>query len=64
MSSTAPQELAAAVSSVAVGLLLALPVRDHLHDRSQTTWGDFDSFGKSTAREFGPRDNDPGLLAA
>lgn len=63
MSTTAPQELAAAVSSVAVGLLMALPVRDHLHDRTTTSWGDFDSFGSSTAREFGPQDND-GLLAA
>lgn len=64
MSTTASQELAAAVSSVAVGLLMALPVRDHLHDRTHTSWGDFDSFGKSAAREFGPRDNDPGLMAA
>lgn len=64
MSTTAPQELATAVSSVAVGLLMALPVRDHLHDRSLTPWGDFDSFGASTGREFGPQEHDPGLLAA
>jgi hypothetical protein len=64
MSANAPQELATAVSSVAVGLLMALPVRDHLHDRSHTSWGDFDSFGSSAAREFGPQDHDPGLLAA
>lgn len=62
--STAPDELAAAVSSVSIGLLMALPVREHLHDRSRTSWGDFDSFGTSTAREFAPDDRGPELLAA
>lgn len=64
MSIHAPEGLAPAVSSVAIGLLMALPVRDHLHDRSKTTWGDFDSFGNSTAREFTPDDRGPELLAA
>lgn len=62
--STAPDELAVAVSSVATGLLMALPVREHLHDRSRTSWGDFDSFGTSEAREFAPNDRGPEPLAA
>lgn len=64
MSASTPDALSTAVSSVAVGLLMALPVRDHLHDRSKNSWGDFESFGSSTAREFSFDEQGPGSLAA